>query len=81
MCIRDRPGVDLTTGGGDGWVTIEFFKQYGAEGQHILGQAHKQTLITYANTFDMTDLAAGHPKTIQQWVLLGDPSLMIGGYE
>ena len=75
------PGVDLTTGGGDGWVTIEFFKQYGAEEQHILGQAHKQTLITYANTFDMTDLAAGHPKTIQQWALLGDPSLMIGGYQ
>ncbi|KYK20229.1 peptidase C25 [Thermoplasmatales archaeon SM1-50] len=75
------PGVDLTTGGGDGWVTIEFFKQYGAEEQHILGQAHKQTIISYANTFDMTDLAAGHPKTIQQWALLGDPSLMIGGYQ
>jgi hypothetical protein len=29
----------------------------------------------------MTDLAAGHPKSVQQWVLLGDPSLKIGGYE
>ena len=75
------PGVDLTTGGGDGWITIEFFKQYGAEGLDILGQAYQQTLTSYVNTFDMTDLAAGHPKSVQQWVLLGDPSLKIGGYQ
>jgi hypothetical protein len=75
------PGIDLTTGGGDGWITIEFFKQYGTEGLHVLGQAYQQTLTSYINTFDMTDLAAGHPKSVQQWVLLGDPSLQIGGYE
>lgn len=75
------PGVDLTTGGGDGWITIEFFKQYGAEGLDVLGQAYQQTLTSYVNTFDMTDLEAGHPKSVQQWVLLGDPSLKIGGYE
>jgi len=75
------PGIDLTTGGGDSWITIEFFKQYGTEGLDILGQAYQQTLTSYVNTFDMTDLAAGHPKSVQQWVLLGDPSLKIGGYE
>lgn len=75
------PGIDLTTGGGDGWITIEFFKQYGAEGLDILGQAYQQTLTSYVNTFDMTDLAAGHPKSVQQWVLLGDPTLKIGGYQ
>jgi len=75
------PGVDLTTGGGDGWITIEFFKQYGSDGLDVLGQAYQQTLTSYVNTFDMTDLAAGHPKSVQQWVLLGDPSLKIGGYE
>jgi hypothetical protein len=74
------PGKALTTGGGDGWITIEFFKQYGTEGHDILGQAYAQTLTTYVNTFDMTDLPAGHPKTIEQWVLLGDPTLKIGGY-
>jgi len=47
------PGVDLTTGGGDGWITIEFFKQYGAEGLDVLGQAYQQTLTAYINTFDM----------------------------
>lgn len=75
------PGIDLTTGGGDGWITIEFFKQYGTDGLNVLGQAYQQTLTSYVNTFDMTDLAAGHPKSVQQWVLLGDPSLKIGGYE
>jgi hypothetical protein len=79
------PGVDLTTGGGDGWITIEFFKQYGEhygqEEYKILGQVYQQTLTNYVNTFNMTDLAAGHPKSVQQWVLLGDPSLKIGGYQ
>ena len=28
----------------------------------------------------MNDLGAGHAKTIEQWVLLGDPTLKIGGY-
>jgi hypothetical protein len=75
------PGIDLTTGGGDSWITIEFFKQYGANGLDVLGQAYQQTLTSYLNTFDMTDLAAGHPKSVQQWVLLGDPTLKIGGYQ
>jgi len=74
------PGKDLTTGGGDGWITIEFFYQYGHENQNVLGQAHSQAITHYIETFDMTDLEAGHPKTVQQWVLLGDPSLKIGGY-
>ena len=74
------PGNMLTTGGGDGWITIEFFKQYGAEDQTILGNAYAQTLTSYIQNFDMTDLESGHPKTVQQWVLLGDPSLRIGGF-
>ena len=75
------PGKELTTGGGDSWITIEFFRQYGEENQEILGDAYMQTLNSYIDTFDMTDLSAGHPKTITQWVLLGDPTLKIGGYE
>ena len=74
------PGKVCTVGGGDSWITIEFFKKYGAEGYHILGQAYTQTLISYLDNFDMTDLEAGHPKTLHEWVLLGDPTLKIGGY-
>jgi len=73
------PGKVLTIGGGDGWITIEFFKQYGAEDHEILGDAYAQTLASYIHTFDMTDFESGHPKTVEQWVLLGDPSLRIGG--
>lgn len=75
------PGRDCTSGGGDAWITIEFFRQYGAEEQHVLGDAYRQCQATYVTTFDMTDLGAGHTKTVQQWALLGDPSLKIGGYE
>ncbi|MCD6447572.1 MAG: peptidase C25 [Thermoplasmata archaeon] len=75
------PGRDCTTGGGDGWITIEFFRQYGEKGQHVLGMAHSQAIATYINSFDMTDIGAGHTKTVEQWVLLGDPSLMMGGYK
>jgi len=74
------PGRDCTTGGGDGWITSEFFRQYGEKGYHVLGDAYIQTQTSYVSTFDMTDLGAGHTKSVQQWVLLGDPSLMIGGY-
>lgn len=74
------PGRDCTTGGGDAWITIEFFHQYGTQGQHVLGSAYSQAQTSYVNNFDMTDLGAGHAKTVQQWALLGDPSLMIGGY-
>jgi len=74
------PNKEATTGGGDAWITIEFFKQYGTEGHDILGETYSQTLTSYVNTFDMGDLQSGHPKTVEQWVLLGDPSLKIGGY-
>jgi len=75
------PGKDLTTGGGDSWITIEFFRQYGEKQEEILGDTYKETLNSYISNFDMTDLSAGHPKTITQWALLGDPTLKIGGYE
>ena len=74
------PGRDCTTAGGDAWITIEFFRQYGAKEQHVLGDAYYQTQTEYVNTFDMTDLGEGHAKTVHQWALLGDPSLKLGGY-
>ena len=74
------PGRNANVGGGDSWITIEFFRQYGEEGLHILGQAYQQAIVSYINTFNMEDFEAGHIKTVQEWTLLGDPSLMIGGY-
>jgi len=74
------PHKDATIGGGDAWITTEFFRQYGENGYDILGETYTQTIISYLNSFDMENLPAGHPKTVQQWALLGDPTLKIGGY-
>jgi hypothetical protein len=74
------PGKDATTGGGDAWITIEFFKQYGKNGIDILGLTYQQAVTSYINSFDMQDFEAGHIKTVMEWTLLGDPSLKIGGY-
>jgi len=62
-----------------GYTNTQFFKNYGVNNMTILGQAHSQALIDYLNAFppmqDKLDC-----KTVQEFVLLGDPSLQIGGY-
>jgi len=76
------PAKDCLIEGLDGGICIEFFKQYGIEydahGSAILGDIYTNTLRSYHNTFDMDFL--DHAKSLTQWELLGDPSLMIGGY-
>lgn len=75
-------GKDCLIEGLDGGICIEFFKQYANEyntnGSAILGDVYFKTLRTYWETFDMDFL--DHAKSLTQWVLLGDPSLMLGGY-
>lgn len=88
-------GEFCTIGAGDGWISSEFFKQYGEhygqEGYQTLGQVYQQTQTSYVNTFkDFTlpecwwspDLGWDYIDTqaVQEWMLLGDPSLQIGGY-
>lgn len=89
-------GEFCTVGAGDGWISSEFFRQYGNhygdENYQTLGQVYQQTQTSYVNTFkDFTlpecwwypDLGwdAIDAQAVTQWVLLGDPSLQIGGYE
>jgi len=62
-----------------GWINSEFFRIYSEENQKTLGITYSQTIASYATNFDMEN-EIGHVKTIQQWTLLGDPSLKIGGY-
>jgi hypothetical protein len=74
-----------TSGGVDNWITTEFFKQYGTEGYEILGEAYAQTLTSYINVFRTigdpeSPWDSIHEKTVQQWILHGDPSLILGGY-
>jgi hypothetical protein len=83
-------GDVCTIGTGDGWINTEFFRQYGEEGHRILGVAYSQAISSYIShhktlVLDYWRYDAGwdgiDEKTVQQWLLLGDPSLMIGGYQ
>ncbi|KYK30061.1 peptidase C25 [Thermoplasmatales archaeon SG8-52-1] len=82
-------GDVCTIGTGDGWINTEFFRQYGQENQDILGMASSQSIsnyITHHKTFQLKYWRHDYgwdgidQKTVQQWQLLGDPSLKIGGY-
>jgi hypothetical protein len=59
-----------------GFMNTHFFKNYGQNDIHIIGDVHTQTLIDYI---------AVHPpmsyvldcKTVEEFTLLGDPSLQM----
>jgi len=57
-----------------GFVDTTFFKKYYLEGYDVLGETHIQTLIALVQE-------SYHRKTFEEWTLLGDPSLKIGGYD
>jgi len=82
-------GDVCTIGPGDGWLNTEFYRQYGQENQTVLGMAYIQAITGYISNFktwEYTYWRVDHgwdgidQKTVQQWELLGDPSLQIGGY-
>ena len=72
-------------GGGSDWLNVNFFKEY-SNGTSFLGQIWKDTISGFIETFpiDWQTPAGGissiDAKSVQEWVILGDPSLKIGGY-
>ncbi len=60
------------------YMEIKFIQAY-SEGHTNLGAAHSIGIEYYMNTFPPMDDYIDC-KIAQQWALLGDPSLMIGGY-
>jgi hypothetical protein len=82
-------GEWFTVAGLDGWISTEFFRQYGEENKQILGVAHSQAIANYITNFkeyiapELGDYGwdIGDEMTVEGWVLLGDPSLKIGGYQ
>ena len=76
----DGDGVNLpdTAEAVGGYQEVCFFKTYD-EGVDILGEVWGGAQSKYLDTFpgmeDQTDC-----KTVEQWPLIGDPSLKIGGY-
>lgn len=73
-------------GGGTDWLNVNFFKYY-SNGERTLGQLWKDTITGFIETFpiDWESPAGGissiDAKSVQEWIILGDPSLKIGGYE
>ena len=75
------PGEDYVTGL-DGWLFPRFFYHYGQEGKQFVGQAHSAAITDYVQEFDINAVNGSEDRQmVQQWVLLGDPSLKIGGYD
>ncbi|HDS59542.1 MAG TPA: peptidase C25 [Thermoplasmatales archaeon] len=73
-----------------GWLEPHFFQVY-ANGTTVLGEVHATALADYLNRFPIDwsqEWQGERPytieqvdcKTVQEWVLFGDPSLRIGGY-
>ena len=63
-----------------GYLEVLFFKSIGVNNAEFVGQAWQDAVTMYLSVYpgmkDQTDA-----KTVEQWALLGDPSLKIGGYE
>jgi len=60
------------------FMEIQFFKSF-SEGRDILGDVHSNQIIHYMNEFPPMENKIDC-KIPQQWTLIGDPSLKIGGY-
>ena len=73
------PGFNYPNGL-DGWLLPRFFYNYGQLGEEHVGAAHSAAITDYALEFDINFNDADR-QMIEQWPLLGDPSLMIGGYD
>jgi len=76
---------DSFSGAGD-YLEPTFFYEYGVNGTEYLGETWANTITDYLKKYpiDWNTKAAWDyaidAKTVQQWILLGDPSLKIGGY-
>ena len=67
-----------------GKLEVTFFREYG-NGTDILGQLHSDSITNQILTSPFIDEISDvgtrlEYKTVQQWVLFGDPSLKIGGF-
>jgi len=70
---------NYTLEGLGGWIEPRFFHAYANQGKDILGETHGLAIKDYIDNFNVNSNRIDR-KTVEQWVLLGDPSLKIGGY-
>jgi len=82
---EDKHNPEL--GGGGDYLNVLFFKEYAKHETDYLGEVWGKAISSYLDEFiiDWDELGFSDTgldaKTVQQWILFGDPSLKIGGYE
>ena len=83
---EDGNGIPDTIERFGGYIEGQFFHAYGKEGKNNLGDCWGTAITDYLNKFPID--FNGQPesdtqidcKTVEEWCLIGDPSLQIGGY-
>lgn len=66
-----------------GWLEPRFFKVYSEtdKNNQTLGRIHSQAISEFVTSFSPNEKSDTKiRKTVEQWALLGDPSLKLGGY-
>jgi len=78
---------DINTGnGGIEWLDMHFFDQYGQHNVSVLGEIWGKTVTCFLQNFSInwSDNSSNGDaliaKNTEMWLLMGDPSLRIGGY-
>ncbi|RLF39837.1 MAG: hypothetical protein DRN00_00920 [Thermoplasmata archaeon] len=69
-----------STEGLGGWLEPRFFHAYAIQGKHRAGEAWAQAITDYINIIGGVWSDQVDRKTIEELVLLGDPSIKLGGY-
>ncbi len=81
----ESPDINRGIGGCE-WLDIHFYEQYAKNNITILGECWANTIKSFLQNFtinwsdDSKNGDALIAKNCEQWLLIGDPSLMIGGY-
>jgi len=65
---------------GCGYMDTRFFYAHGVEGKSYLGECWSRAEDIYIDTFNCLNNEA-HLRTVESIVILGDPSIKIGGYQ
>ena len=83
---EDNNGIPDTIERFGGYIEGQFFYAYGVEGKHNLGDCWGMAIQNYLNKFpiDFNEQPESDTqidcKTVEEWCIIGDPSLQIGGY-
>jgi len=81
----ESPDINLGFGGIE-WLDMHFFEKYGLNKTDILGETWKNTVTSFLDNFNInwsdnsSDGWAIITKNVEEWLLIGDPSLKISGY-